>query len=233
MSEEEYQYTEENFSDESSEAKEVAPNLIMAGLAKIKNKRLFIPVALVVAVFLVYQVVVPSSTSKAVDEAEQTQSQDVAPAASLADVEGVDGRSQLSLQNDDIQNKIDVLKQENQSDREQIKHLALGLNRAQATLVSFQQSMKQLNSSVQSLSVQLAEQKKQSNPKEKAVVKPLYYVRAVVSGRAWLKSSVGDSLTVRVGDNITGYGKVENIDPELGVVAMSDGSVFEYGENDS
>lgn len=48
-----------------------------------------------------------------------------------------------------------------------------------------------------------------------------YSVQAIIPGRAWLRSSNGDTLTVAEGDEIKGIGRVTKIDPYDGVVEIN------------
>ncbi|NNM58805.1 MAG: hypothetical protein HKM04_03220 [Legionellales bacterium] len=58
---------------------------------------------------------------------------------------------------------------------------------------------------------------------------PDYYVQAVIPGRAWLKSSNGQIITVTTGDAVPGYGTVETIDSQSGVVTTSTGTKIMFG----
>ena len=69
-------------------------------------------------------------------------------------------------------------------------------------------------------------------PKKPPIKKELYVIKAIVSGRVWLESASGKSVSLRVGDSLPGYGTVKLIAPRTGVVATSDGSTIQYGEND-
>ncbi len=64
--------------------------------------------------------------------------------------------------------------------------------------------------------------------KESSVViaEPEYTVHAVVPGRAWLKSTTGQIVTVAEGDSIGNYGKILVIDAANGVVLTSSGVAF-------
>ena len=61
----------------------------------------------------------------------------------------------------------------------------------------------------------------------------LYYIQAVIPGRAWLIATNGSTLTVREGSTIPGYGIVRKIDPNLGKVFMSTGKVIRFSQLDS
>lgn len=55
---------------------------------------------------------------------------------------------------------------------------------------------------------------------------PEYVVHAVIPGRAWLKSSSGQIITVTEGDSLGDYGKIALIDAANNIVRTSSGVVF-------
>lgn len=55
---------------------------------------------------------------------------------------------------------------------------------------------------------------------------PEYLVHAVIPGRAWLKSSSGQIITVAEGDSLGDYGKIALIDAANNLVRTSSGVVF-------
>jgi hypothetical protein len=59
-----------------------------------------------------------------------------------------------------------------------------------------------------------------------SIEEPEYLVHAVIPGRAWLKSSKGQILTVTEGDTVGNYGKILVIDAANGVVLTSSGVTF-------
>jgi intracellular multiplication protein IcmG len=61
-------------------------------------------------------------------------------------------------------------------------------------------------------------------PARVAEPKQIYTVQAIIPGRAWLKSDVGDTVTVAEGDILRDYGRVTKIDPYDGVVVIDTGN---------
>ncbi len=55
---------------------------------------------------------------------------------------------------------------------------------------------------------------------------PEYVVHAVIPGRAWLKSSSGQIITITEGDSLGDYGKIALIDAANNIVRTSSGVVF-------
>lgn len=59
---------------------------------------------------------------------------------------------------------------------------------------------------------------------------PVYYVKAIVPGRAWLGSQNGSAvITVSPGDTLGAYGRVTNIDPDTGTVGTTSGKTIKFG----
>lgn len=67
----------------------------------------------------------------------------------------------------------------------------------------------------------------------RAVPSLVYYIQAVIPGRAWLIATNGATLTVREGTRIPGYGVVKLIDARDGRVIMSSGRVIRFSQQDS
>lgn len=63
--------------------------------------------------------------------------------------------------------------------------------------------------------------------------RPVYFLQAVIPGRAWLISPNGSTLTVRVGTLLQGYGVVQSIDAIHGRVMTSSGQVIRFSQQDS
>lgn len=67
----------------------------------------------------------------------------------------------------------------------------------------------------------------------RAAAYPKYFIQAVIPGRAWLIATNGNTLTVREGTIIAGYGMVKLIDPNQGRVTTSSGQVIRFSQEDS
>ncbi len=58
----------------------------------------------------------------------------------------------------------------------------------------------------------------------------VYYVQAIIPGRAWISDSNGRIITVTQGDHVEALNStVKNIDPINGIVTLSNGMQIEYG----
>jgi intracellular multiplication protein IcmG len=60
-----------------------------------------------------------------------------------------------------------------------------------------------------------------------------YYLKAIVPGRAWLQARNGATTTVTIGDRLPGYGIIQMINVQQGIVTTSSGGIIQYGPKDS
>ena len=117
-----------------------------------------------------------------------------------------------------------------------------GMDQMQASINALQESVSTLNGTIGDLNQKMtdamskAAQKPAARPKAVAMmpaepIRPVYTIRALVPGRAWLQTSNGQSITVINGDQIPGYGSVQDIDLNAGQVVLSDGTIIGYNFN--
>jgi intracellular multiplication protein IcmG len=60
-----------------------------------------------------------------------------------------------------------------------------------------------------------------------------YRLKALIPGRAWLQSRNGTTTSVTLGDRLPGYGIIQMINTEQGIVTTSSGAIIQYGPKDS
>jgi intracellular multiplication protein IcmG len=129
-------------------------------------------------------------------------------------------------------------------------HLQEGLDKLgtqvsdiQNSLTTLTTQLAGLNESVQTLAARVAEQqqvqlaavKKKTEQKKQAQAKPkpVYFVRSMIPGRAWLSTSNGETITVSVGSNLPGYGIVQVIDAAQGTITTDSGAIIGYSPSES
>lgn len=221
-----------------------------------KIKRLLIPVVLVVVIFIVYNFLNWYSTKKSQTQLIQEQQTAMkmkeqpgaavsappaevkmpqVPAAAVSQPRAIQTLpNNISPENQ----QMNALAKETEAAKQQLGSLDVKISQNQEALLDINQRLADLTVLVQNLQAQVGEfnAKLQKPKKVKKAVKqaplPLYYVHAIVPGRAWLESSDGETLTVTIGDKIKGYGVVEMISPKQGMIVMSSGTIFQYGAND-
>lgn len=126
----------------------------------------------------------------------------------------------------------------------QVSNLNGNINNIADNLRTVSNQLSQLAASVGNesrISAGLSEQIKQLHPKKKIEIahmsKPVhivqYYLQAVIPGRAWLRSSDGDTFTVSQGTSLAQYGVVRYIDALHGQVLTSSGQVIKFSQDDS
>jgi intracellular multiplication protein IcmG len=162
---------------------------------------------------------------------------------------------QTTVRNDSgpqANNELMKLNKTSQSMRVEINNLQNVTQRLEFSVDNIQTQLTQLNTTlavisdkIQAQENKLAEEAKEAQEAKKITVaknllskpkpvvkKPVYYVMAIVPGRAWLKTEKGATITVGSGTVIQGYGKVVSIDPQLGRVITSSGGVIKYAPSD-
>jgi intracellular multiplication protein IcmG len=59
-----------------------------------------------------------------------------------------------------------------------------------------------------------------------------YYVRAMIQGRAWMVDPNGTVLTISTGDQLPGYGQIQEINADKGMIMTSSGRMINYMPQD-
>ncbi|MBA3536672.1 MAG: type IV secretion protein IcmG, partial [Tatlockia sp.] len=85
--------------------------------------------------------------------------------------------------------------------------------------------------------VLLTEKAKPKPVRRRLIVKSaprlMYFIQAIIPGRAWLIATNGSTITVREGTRIAGWGVVKLIDPIQGRVLTSSGRIIRFSQRDS
>jgi len=125
---------------------------------------------------------------------------------------------------DTLSAQVESLSNRNASLEQQISQLSFKLE-------SMQNSVNKLAKTIESRP-QAKTVKRHYVPSKSTAPRVNYFVQAVIPGRAWLINSNGDTVTVRVGTSVSGYGVVKLIDHTKGRVLMSSGKVFQFSQTD-
>lgn len=243
--EEEYQYPEEEYVQTKPEPqmndststytqRAKAGAGLMGKVQSLASNRIFVIVLVVVILFIVIRILTtrhkieqktaPHTETTAVAE-PSTQTQEVAPVYSelspsdqgeLSDVRKMASNNQAAIQG--VEQQLNTL-----------QNSVVGLSQDQTQL---NEAVAQLATEFKQLAVEVKQPKrvvKRSTPVAKPVV---YYLRAVVPGRAWIYGSNGRSASITLGDQVKQYGKVLAINAEEGIVLTSSGKVIEFSSTD-
>jgi uncharacterized protein YukE len=139
---------------------------------------------------------------------------------------------------DNTTRRLDHLAQGQLDVQSSVQSLNSELSGIQTTLANLTAQLSQMNDEVQSLRAgqetlirsQIKPVKKTIEKKE--IPKPIYYVRAMIPGRVWLTTAEGTTLTLGVGDKLVGYGVLDSINVDQGIVTFNSGAVIGYSPDD-
>ncbi len=153
---------------------------------------------------------------------------------------------QSGLDNAQITQKLSALEVSQQNLRsevnalnDQLSGISSNVNELTTKITDLNQMLTTLAAKVDQQSSQIAILTARTAPKPPPRVvhrgppRPVYYIQAVIPGRAWLIATNGSTLTVREGTQIAGYGVVKLIDARQGRVITSSGQVIRFSQQDS
>ena len=241
----EKQSADASFGEESS----LKTNLLATKFRNIINnmsrRKLLMPVVIVLAILFIYGIfnfygVKKASITEQKKVAEQegaARQQAITPVASVlsqATVTKPIVHEQTEFAPSAVQQKLEELSQEAVSNHNQVLQLHAAVSRGQQEISDINRKINQLTLDMQQVLTEIEKLKAPKVQQKKQNAKPLtiYHIRAIVPGRVWLESSNSKSVTLRVGDFLKDYGRVEAISPRQGFVLMSNGAYIQYGVND-
>lgn len=155
------------------------------------------------------------------------------------------------VNNSELQKKVDSIESAQQNMQSDISSVNQQVGSVNTNVNSLGSEITKLNQMISELSNQLAKQNEEiivlmerTKPKPiKIMARPvqpnmlnepiIYYINAVIPGRAWLIGTNGSTITVREGTKIPGYGIVKLIDSMQGRVLTSSGRVIRFNQDDS
>ncbi|WP_010597189.1 hypothetical protein [Rickettsiella massiliensis] len=137
------------------------------------------------------------------------------------------------------QNEVKKLTQGQVALQSTLNSLTTQLSDIQSSLSNLHNQLAQMGDEMQTLQARQALLLKKATPPpvkekiiKKEVPKPIYYVRAIIPGRVWLTTPSGTTLTLGLGDSLAGYGSIESINPEQGLITLSSGATIGYSPDD-
>jgi intracellular multiplication protein IcmG len=132
---------------------------------------------------------------------------------------------------------LQQLTEQTQNNQQAIAALQTQLQQLQSELSQITNSVTMVTTQIQALAGEvrsLAKERALSQAKQglRAPKVTLYHLKALVPGRAWLQSPKGHMTTVTIGDRLPGYGIIQMINTEQGIVTTSSGAIIQYGAKD-
>ncbi len=150
--------------------------------------------------------------------------------------------------NSGLRQKVDSIETNQQNVQSQVSSMNEQVGNINNNVNNLTSQISRLNQTITDLTTQLNRQSEEINVlMERTKPKPIrrmmrprqflqaniYYISAVIPGRAWLIGTNGSTLTVREGTKIAGYGVVKLIDSMEGRILTSSGRVIRFSQEDS
>lgn len=146
----------------------------------------------------------------------------------------------------ELKQKVSAIEVSEQTIRAEVTSVGEQVVSVNNNINNLNTQLNNLNQVITTLSTQVAKQSEELNllractqpkkVKQKThiqVERVIFYLKAVIPGRAWLIGSNGSTLTVREGTKIAGYGTVKLIDSMQGRVLTSSGQIIRFSQEDS
>jgi intracellular multiplication protein IcmG len=155
---------------------------------------------------------------------------------------------QVQENNSVLKEKVEAIETNQQNVQSQVSSMSEQVGNVNNNVTNLSAQISTLNQTITDLTNQLSRQSEEINvlmertrPKPvRRVIRPhhvgqanIYYINAVIPGRAWLIGTNGSTLTVREGTTIAGYGVVKLIDSMAGRVLTSSGRIIRFSQDDS
>jgi intracellular multiplication protein IcmG len=144
-----------------------------------------------------------------------------------------------------LEDKIQTIELNQQNVRNEVSNVGNQVSGMTSSISELNTQISKLNQLIETLSAKVTEQAETIEalkPKPKKVVRPntrahykptIFYLQAIIPGRAWLISTTGATLTVREGSSVPGYGTIKLIDAQQGRVLTNSGKVIQFSREDS
>lgn len=194
----------------------------------LQNKRLLLVAGAAVVALIAFKVMTPSH--------HKTQ-----PKKQQTVVRAQPKQTVQQTVNPQVQEQMAALHQNAKQNQENINQMQQELQTLRASLQQSESQQSQMNQDMTTLVNQVKKlnaEVKAAQPKKKVKKGPVapklvYYIKAIIPGRAWLINNFGQTTTVAVGNKLKQYGQVEAIDVQQGEIVTTSGKVIHYGPDDS
>ena len=222
------------------------------------RKNIIIGIVVIVGIFCVYKIVdvlfTPGAPRHKTTSASHTQAQmpkTISPAMQQPTATSTDTANtiannqaqQMPIAAASVVNRLSSLEQQTANEQANLSRLSMQVNDLQTALGNMDSKLTSVTTSLQTIADEVSKQqaalaakqvaRKKAAQAAAAAPRPIYYVKALVPGRAWLVSQNGQTITVSLGNNLPGYGTIDVIDPTQGTLVTSSGAIIGYSSGDS
>ena len=192
------------------------------------------PIAQVTPQPIATSTIIPSSTTITTTTTSAPVVQETQPIINTTETTNISQKvSAIELSQQSVKEEISSVGQ-------QIGTVSNNINNLNAQIANLNQVIGNLSTQVTKQSEELSMLRARSQPKPVKkinhsirVERVIYYIQAVIPGRAWLIGTNGSTLTVREGTRVAGYGIVKLIDSMQGRILTSSGQVIRFSQEDS
>ncbi len=216
-------------------------------LEHLKRRNIVIAIVVIVAVFCLYKIVdvifAPGDPRSHKTTAQVPHAQMPAPIQQTSFEKSMQRTNAESIATASVANRLNTVEQQLTAEKTDLTQLTSQINDLQSNIGNINTKLNDLTSAVQMMAGEMTRQQAALAAKEaakrkaasaaKLAPKPVYYVKALVPGRAWLASQNGETITVSLGNDLPGYGRVEAIDPAQGTLTTDSGAIIGYSSGDS
>ncbi|MBA2648252.1 MAG: type IV secretion protein IcmG [Legionella sp.] len=146
----------------------------------------------------------------------------------------------------DLKQKVATIETSQQSFSAQVASMGQQIDTISTNVNNLNTEISKLNQTITTLSSQVEKQSSEVQViMSRAKVKPakvhvmpgpppvVYFIKAIIPGRAWLIGSDGSTLSVREGLKLYGYGTIKLIDSLQSRVVTSSGKIIRFSQDDS
>lgn len=161
---------------------------------------------------------------------------ETAPVVAPAEIQEIDQKmNALDLNQQNLRTDLNNLSNQLNSISTNISDISAQIAKISQTVETLSATVSQQSATIAILETRLEKPKPIAKPRIRHhyAPAPVFYIQAVVPGRAWIISTTGTTLTVREGSSVPGYGIVKLIDAQQGRVLTGSGRIIKFSQEDS
>lgn len=199
-------------------------------------RRLFWVLGFLGAIALVYLILSYINAQSGTDLSQQAPIAAAVPtAAPVAAVQPTPAPQPITVDNPTMDANVQRLQMQNQANQQTIANLQSQVQQMQSQMSDLTNSLSALTNQIQVLANELkaiATDRLLQGRDLSVSSGPVYHVKAMVPGRAWIQTRDRNLTSVSIGDRLPGYGIIQMINTDQGIVTTSSGAIIHYGPKD-
>lgn len=204
------------------------------------SKRILLILGILFAVGIVYLILLYINTKKESDLSQPTEATASVPSATDSQTITPPAQAVAPPQvgpSAAEQAALDRAAQQNQLNQQSMANLQNQIQQLQSQVNDITNSITTINNQMQVIANEIKAIATDRSLRGKGLnlvtSGTFYHLKALVPGRAWLQARDGSTTTVTIGDRLPGYGIIQMINTDQGIVTTSSGAVIQYSPKDS